>query len=231
MYPLSAFFAVLLFSHGYTRLFFVGLFAPYFSQEKEVIHTIFYHADTLNILEVGQCLDLYKAATPISYLYVSGSSAFGERAFIRPSNSDQSAMQIIDIMFDYVRFARFPNKPSRFTSVFASLHLEDSRRWIEEIAKGASERTGDCFARNTSGISLYEVECDTAYIADARFLDCGSALQDNQVDLAALFSSAIGYWQSVQEIMEDTAYSYSQSYQKPEILLVPPVRVLRRVDF
>lgn len=191
---------------------------------------IFYHADTQNFLEVGQHLDLYTSATPISRLYPSGVSAFGERAFMRHTTSNQHAMQFIDIMFDYVRFARFSTKPSRFTSVFASLHLEDSKRWLEEIAKDASGKTGDCFVRSIPGISIYQVECGKAYIADARFLDCGSALQDNQADLAILFSSATAYWQSVQEITEDTAYSYAQSYQKPEVLLVPPVHVLRRVD-
>lgn len=192
---------------------------------------IFYHADTQNVLEVGQCLNLYHAPTPINYLYCSGASAFGERAFLTPTNSGQRAMQIIDILFDYVRLARFPFKPSRFTSVFASLHLEDSKRWIEEIAAGVSGKNGDCFAHNTHGTSIYEVECGTAYIADARFLDCGNALRDNQADLAILFSSAIEYWKSVQKITEDTACSYIQSYQKPEFLLVPPVYVLRRVDF
>ncbi len=191
---------------------------------------IFYHADTQKVLEVGQCLDLHKSATPISRIYPSGVSAFGERVFMRHATSDQRAMQFIDIMFDYVRFARFPNKPSRFTSVFASLNLEDSKRWIEEIATDASGRAGDCFARSISSISIYQVECGKAYIADARFLDCGSALQDSQADLAILFSSAIGYWQSVREITEDTAYSCNQAYRKPEVLLVPPVRVLRRVD-
>lgn len=191
---------------------------------------IFYHADTHGLLKAGQFLELYRAKTPICDLYQSGTSSFGERAFMRPFDPAQRTMQIIDIVFDYVRLARFADKPSRFTSVFASLRLEDSKRWIEEIETGVSEKTDGCSVHSTPGISIYEVECDNAYIADARFLDCENALPDSQPVPVILLPFALEYWQSVRKVTEDTAFGYMNSYQKPEFLLVPPVHVLRRVD-
>lgn len=83
---------------------------------------IFYHADTHGLLKAGQFLELYRAKTPICDLYQSGTSSFGERAFMRPFDPAQRTMQIIDIVFDYVRLARFADKPSRYP-LFSHLYV------------------------------------------------------------------------------------------------------------
>lgn len=190
---------------------------------------IVYHADTHCCLQEGQILNLNPALTPIYHLYPNGVSSYADRAFLKPENEAQQAMQIIDTVFDYVRCIHFPDKPSRFTSVFASACLEDSRTWLEEIAGGSVEDTHGCLSTSISGIPIYEVEGSSVYIADARFLDCGNVLQDTPFSLSTLFPFALAYWQSVQLVDIARLGSMRQSYRKPELLLPPPVRVLRRV--
>lgn len=190
---------------------------------------IVYHADTHNSLYEGQILDLKPARTPIYHLYPNGVSVFGERVFLKPENIDQRNMQIIDTVFDYVRCTHFPNKPSRFTSVFASASLADSISWLERIAGDSSENNHGSSSSSTHDIPIYAVEGSRIYIADARFLDCENALQDSLFSLPALFPYALAYWDSVQELESAPLFSDSRIYQKYELLLVPPVRVLHRV--
>ena len=191
---------------------------------------IVYHADTHNLLHEGQCLKLRPARTPIYNLYPGGVSAFGERAFLRPCNTDQQTMQLIDTVFDYVRVLRFPDKPSRFTSVFASLSLEDSRTWRERISRDSQAGTGGSPASSTSGISIYAVECNSIHIADARFLDVGNELPDSPLHLQDILPFALAYWESVQALDKANPYNTeNRSYALPELLLTPPVHVLYRV--
>lgn len=190
---------------------------------------IVYHADTHNLLHEGQCLNLRPARTPIRNLYPDGVSAFGERAFLRPCNTDQQNMQLIDTVFDYVRVLRFPDKPSRFASVFASLSLEDSRAWRARISRDSSSGTGDSPASSTSGISIYAVECDNIHIADARLLDVGRRMPDSPLHLQGILPFALAYWESVQALDIDNPDIGNRGYVLPELLLTPPVHVLYRV--
>ena len=189
---------------------------------------IVYHADTLQQLHDGQILTLRPARTPIRHLYPKGVSSYGERAFLKPENQEQATMQAIDIMFDYVRCLYFPDKPSRFTSVFASASLEDSRAWLERIVQDSDTGIDDLNA--PSNHNIFAVEPSRIYIADARFLDCENVLQGNPPALSNILPFALAYWDSVQEIHTELSDSMRRSYQKPELLLVPPVRVLRQIE-
>lgn len=136
-------------------------------------------------------------------------------------------MQSIDVMFDYVRRLRFPNKPSRFTSVFASASLEDSKSWLERISQDFGKDT--CGSSAPSSRGIYAVESGSLYIADARFLDCGSVLQETPLALSDILPYALAYWDSVREIRNGQMPSVGQNEALTELLLVPPVRVLYRV--
>jgi hypothetical protein len=47
------------------------------------------------------------------------------------SQKEVSDMKIIELIFELVRRAHFPNKPSRFTSLFAVKEKSDFRQWPE----------------------------------------------------------------------------------------------------
>ena len=190
---------------------------------------ILYHADTYEQLYEGQTLVAKQGRTPIFHLYPKGVCSYGERAFLKPDNEIQSSMQSADILFDYVRVLRFPDKPSRFTSVFASSCLEESKTWLERISRDFDTKTDGSHAPSTHGIPIYAVECDSVYIADAQYLDFGNALQGSQPSLVNLLPYALAYWESVQRTDTERIGSMLQTYKKPELLLVPPVRVLHRV--
>lgn len=190
---------------------------------------IVYHADTFGRLREGQMLTLHPARTPIGQLYPCGVSSYGERAFLKPCNPEQATMQAIDILFDYVRCMQFPNKPSRFTSVYASASLEESKAWSERIVRDFDRDTGGLPVPSNCGISIYAVEPSMLYIADAHFLDCGSALRGSQPALSNILPYALEYWRSVREIHNVQMLSAGQNYQKLELLLVPPVRVVEKV--
>ena len=190
---------------------------------------ILYHADTQRQLHEGQLIVARQARTPIYHLYPKGVCSYGERAFLKPDTPDQSCMQAADILFDYVRCLRFPHKPSRFTSLFASTDLEVSKIWLERILRDFDKNSGDFRAPSICDIPIYAVECDNVYIADAQYLDFGNALQGSPPALAALLPYAMAYWDSVQQTDTERLGSMLQSYRKPELLLVPPVRVLHQV--
>lgn len=191
---------------------------------------IVYHTDTHCRLLEGQVLTLRHARTPIHYLYPEGVSSFGERVFLKPENEIQAKMQAIEIMFDYVRRLCFPDKPSRFQSVFASASPEDSKAWHKRISQGSAIDTdGSCVCGNTSCSSIYAVQSDRIYIADAQFLDCQSALPAGQPSLSNMLPFALAYWESVQELKDLRQLLDGHIYLKCELLLVPPVRVLHRV--
>lgn len=192
---------------------------------------IVYHADTHRQLQEGQILTLRPARTPIRHLYPQGVSSFGERVFLKPENEAQATMQAIEIMFDYVRQFCFPDKPSRFQSVFASASLEDSKAWRKRISQDSGKDTdGSCVCSNASCPSIYAVQPDKLYIADARFLDCQSAVPVGQPSLSNVLPFALAYWESVQELQTELLDSMRKSYSLPELLLVPPVRVLHRIS-
>lgn len=177
---------------------------------------IFYHADTLGRLAPGKRMELYHAQTPVSALYPSGVSSFGERVFLRAENAVQGSQQWYEMLLDYYRQIKYPHLPSRFTCVFASGCQEDSKAWISRIGADAAS------------CPVYAVESSIAYIADARFLDCGIAQQDTLPDLLNLLHFAEAYFQSFLRINEETNLRDIR-YQKPEILLVPPVYVLHQI--
>lgn len=192
---------------------------------------IVYHADTLGELCEGQILSLRHARTPIYHLYPGGVSSFGERVFLKPENETQAKMQAVEIMFDYIRRLRFPDKPSRFESVFASASLEESRAWRKRILQDFGTNTdGSRECDNVFCPGIFAVQSDRIYIADARYLDCQSALQAGQLALSNVLPFALAYWESVQEIQIELPSSMRQGYVKPELLLECPVRVLRRIE-
>lgn len=192
---------------------------------------IVYHADILGGLREGQILSLRHARTPIYHLYPGGVSSFGERVFFKPENEAQSQMQAIEIMFDYVRRLCFPDKPSRFESVFASASLEDSKAWRKRILQDFDiDADGLRECDNVSCPGIFAVQSDKIYIADAHYLDCQSALQAGQPGLSNVLPFAIAYWESVREIQIELLDSMRQSYVKPELLLECPVQVLRRIE-
>lgn len=101
---------------------------------------LFYSLDRLGTLneniEVG--LINYKDINPVELqqhvelLFPDGLSRHGERYFLRNDSSPRLSTPSIEILFEYVRRAYYPDRPSRFQSMFA---FEDLNQAIEFKAR------------------------------------------------------------------------------------------------
>jgi len=111
-----------------------------------------------------------------------------------------SRIATIEILFEYVRRSCFPDKPSRFTSVFAWETLDQARAFRKRYGEGP----------------IWEVECDERpFRADMNLVTLGKSV-------LTLSYSAHRYWSGLPGINADVPPWW-------EVLLTPPVRVLQQV--
>jgi hypothetical protein len=107
---------------------------------------------------------------------------------------------LIELLIEYVRRSFYPEKPSRFQSVFAFDNYEQAKdfkyRFSDDKSKG----------------SIWEVEANNILKADMNLLSLGNSLLEADY-LAHL------YWKG--ETIGNPYWEY---------LLVPPVKVIRKVD-
>lgn len=168
--------------------------------------TSFYIVDRQHSLREGLTIELtrYSDISPrelqlhVDDMFPDGLSSHGERYFLRSDALALVASPNIEILFEYVRRAAYPSRPSRFQSVFAFRTLADARIFRASYS--------------TKTEPIWELHAQSYFIADMRLLTAGNSI---------LWYSYLAhkYWKG--EPSEDPLW---------EVLLVPPVTVLRSVE-
>ena len=123
-----------------------------------------YRRDNSPIFEVTDLFTQDDAKNLIDTLYPNGISNHGKQYLYdkynwindNKQNSYVSYLHIIEITFELVRLWKFPNKPSRFTSMFGCLTIEDAHRFKIEKC-------------NNIG-TIYKVATDSFFKADMHLL-------------------------------------------------------------
>jgi len=155
----------------------------------------FYHIDKNGTLQTGQILSLipfdkisnYPTNIDISRLnLLDGLSAFGVKYLCTPTSNkyDYHTYQI-ELVFELVRQLHFPNKPSRFQSIFCSKSFDELfANWRELIVSS-----------NASKIVVLETEQNYSK-HDANYLDLGAYKIDNHNAYSNLvaYERAFHYW-------------------------------------
>lgn len=95
-----------------------------------------YHVDRREELEPGQRLELepVEATDGLAELYPDGLSDHGRHyAEADLYDADEGALWDVsaELVFELVRLARYPDRPSRFQSVFGFRALRDVERFVE----------------------------------------------------------------------------------------------------
>lgn len=124
----------------------------------------FLTVDRRRTMNQGQVISLVKHAdiSPpelqlhVNCLFPEGLSRHGERYFISSQTQAQETNPSIELLLEYVRRARFPNRPSRFQSLFGIMTMEDAL-WFAS-AYGCDDSL------------IWEVECETFFRADMSLL-------------------------------------------------------------
>jgi hypothetical protein len=109
---------------------------------------------------------------------------------------------LVELVFEYVRRSYYSEKPSRFQSIFAFDNIEQAKLFRYKF----------CDCKN----KIWEVESITSFRADMSLLDLPPNCSLLQLDYMAHL-----YWNSETEDSRCTFWEY---------LLVPPVKVIRKVD-
>lgn len=196
---------------------------------------IVYHADTQNKLKPGMTLKLakdwgYNSAYDLLYkrifsiLAPDGISHFGANHMIEPPTDDYARCQSVEIMAEYIRLRHFSSLQSRLTCAFAARSVEAAKIWSGIVSGGDEEAP------------VYALECNIAYIADARLLDFPDTQSYTFSDYpASMLPSLYNYWNQMCVLTEEGVYTprnipvSDPGFQKEEILVPLPVSVLYRV--
>lgn len=98
----------------------------------------FYHLDRRNSLEPGRTLELEPADSPedspVGELFPGGLTSHGQhycRQDLYAEDDDGLWDVSCELLFELVRIARFPERPSRFQSVFGFEALRDLERFVD----------------------------------------------------------------------------------------------------
>jgi len=171
----------------------------------------FFHVDRLMKLHEGEIITLtkYDDIKPeelqmhVNFLFPDGISCHGKK-YIWSENkylnncTMVNSSELIEYLFEYVRKSYYPQRPSRFKSIFAFDNFEEAKNF----------RNG----YNNSIGNIWEVEANNFFKADMNLLRLGNSL------LEADYNANL-YWKG--ETIENPVWEY---------LLVPPVKVIRKVD-
>lgn len=191
---------------------------------------IAYHVDMFGKLRPGmelnrsvqwstsQCsADLISQAARL--LHPDGVMCFGARFLTQSQTADQRNMQTFDLALELIRALHFPDIPSRLTCLFAARSPSKCLEWIETIRTSSERTCAPC---------VYEVSCERVFAADASALDFSNKPNADFGFPASMLVSALRYWESLYPLGIDGPYR-TFPYLKEELLLVPPVQVLRVV--
>jgi hypothetical protein len=176
-----------------------------------------YSVDRLGQLQAGMSLELIRYANvqppvlqvDVDAWFPEGVTSHGERYLLRPAPAFMFEPNI-ELTCELIRRAEFPNLPSRFQSAFGCKSLAEAKLFLAE------------FGPACRGAQIFEVETDVEpFRADMRCLNIQGSI------LVAAYG-ARRYWRQDPNKMElfpgvlPTAPFW-------ELLLQPPVRVLRQV--
>ena len=166
----------------------------------------FYTVDRLSKLQGGQVLQLLKSKdlhpkelqTHVDALFADGVSPHGDKYFLRNSSLASVASPAIEFLFEYVRRAHSPRRPSRFQSWFATESIEDAKSFRTKFGGSGP---------------IWQVTAAIHFRANMNLLTSNH-------------TSLVYSW---------FAHTYWRGEAGPvdpfwEVLLVPPVRVLERVE-
>lgn len=101
----------------------------------------------------------------LDMLFPDGVSSHGERYFVSSvpavNFENRNIDGLLEIVFEYVRRANFPNKPSRFQSLFAFDSFEQAELFRQRP--------------NNDGV-IWEVECDNYFKVDMNLLTANDSI-------------------------------------------------------
>ena len=131
---------------------------------------LFYTLDRLSMLGSGITIHLvkYQDISPfelqihVDKMFPDGVSSFGERYFLRNSSDPRLTEPAIELIFEYVRRANFPERPSRFQSVFGFESLNQVIEFRNRFGGG-------------QGV-IWEIESEKYFRADMSLLTLGSSI-------------------------------------------------------
>jgi hypothetical protein len=168
-----------------------------------------YTVDRRGTLREGMVLDLVRF-TDISprelqlhldNMFPQGVSCHGNNYFLSNGSHGVVVSPMIELLFEYVRRACYPDRPSRFTSWFGVESVDDAKRFRERYGGGMG--------------AIFEVQADGIFRANMGLL---------RIDRTVLTCSfyAHCYWQS-----QPGPKGVEQFW---EVLMVPPIRVIGRIE-
>lgn len=178
-----------------------------------------YHVDRLGTLQEGQIIELerYDDVRPkvlqahVDSRFAEGVTKHGERYMLQPPGPEMLFDPWIESTCELSRRAEFPRLPSRFQSVFGCATLDEARAFLAK------------FGAEPTDAQILEVETDSKpFRADMHCLDIRGSI------LVSAYG-ARRYWRQEPNNLE----VFPDSAPLPpfwELLLRPPVRVIRKVS-
>jgi hypothetical protein len=154
----------------------------------------YYTVDRLGRLQENQVIELirYNDINPpelqshVNDMFPAGVSHHGERYFLRNESQARLASPNIELLFEYVRRAQYPNRPSRFQSFFAFETIEQAVTFRERYGIANS--------------IVWEVESEENFRADMNLL----TIRDNSILVYSYFAHL--YWRG--ETRESPFWEY-----------------------
>lgn len=169
---------------------------------------IFYTLDRLQTLRENLNVTLvrYSDITPpqlqlyVDELFPEGVSTHGERYFLRNTSRPNELSPSIELLFEYVRRANFPHRPSRFQCMFGFETPNDTVKFREQFG-------------NNQGV-IWEISVEQYFKANMSLLRFGDSIL-----LYSYFANK--YW---------AGEAGSDPNPFWEILLIPPIKVIRKIS-
>lgn len=165
----------------------------------------FYHLDRENDLAIGRTIELEAVETPgdsaLEELFPGGLTEHGRHYCEQDlyAEDDHGLWDVsCELLFELVRVARYPDRPSRLQSVFAFEALRDLERFADSYVDPP--------------YTVWRVTADRSFTADMKLVDVE--------DVRHGARQADYYWRGRTYV------------DRPlwEVLLVPPVEVVERVE-
>jgi hypothetical protein len=130
----------------------------------------FYTVDRHGSLRKGLIVQLqrYTDVNPpelqahVDHLFPDGVSSHGEYYFLKNSSHPKLASPNIEVLFEYVRRAFYPHRPSRFQSFFAFQHMSEAEAFRNAYGDPANR--------------IWLAEAPVAFVADMRLLTTGTSI-------------------------------------------------------
>ena len=131
---------------------------------------IFYTVDRKNTLSEGLEINLrkYDDVTPIELqkhvneMFPDGVSCHGEFYFLKDQTRANATSPNIELLFEYVRRANFPDRPSRFQAVFGTEDIEHAKEFRKRFGKSED--------------NIWKIESNNYFRADMSFLTLNDTL-------------------------------------------------------